>query len=155
MQKEIAIAFSISGTTREVCLHGLGTRSSSSWRESPDDQPTRPRHLVLVRVFPFKGPPSAWGTFGVTPFLLILLPCVRSQDLKRRPTVSWATLSGILPPSYFPQASIPDPGKFQKPKSFEHVLTAFFLWPLTFRMERIWSLGATQTYAVFITGKAS
>ena len=32
MQKEIASASSISGTTREVSLHGLGTRSSSSWR---------------------------------------------------------------------------------------------------------------------------
>ena len=26
--------------------------------ESPDDQHTRPRHLVLVRVFPFMGPPQ-------------------------------------------------------------------------------------------------
>lgn len=140
--------------TRRSLLSFLNHKESQSmwslepgtWavKEKPlNDHWTRTGQLALVRAFPCMSP-WAWGTkrnkllinmgnltFGVTPFLLILLPCMPSQDLWQQPTVSWVTLPGILPSSYSPQPSIPDPGKFLEHKSFEYVPTAVFCdcWP--------------------------
>lgn len=134
--KEIAIASFISRTTREVSLHGPGNQEpkllkTDSYRTNGQE----PGICLLLEPF-LSWDLSAWGTSGVTPFLLILLPCMLSQDLWRQPLVPRVTLAGLLPSSYFPQASIPDPRKFLKRKSFEHVLTVFF------------------QNAIFITGKA-
>lgn len=162
MDKEIASFISEPQETQS-----MWSLEPGNWavKEKPlNDHWTRTGQLALVRVFPCMSP-WAWSTkrnklqinmsnltFGVTPCLLILLPCMLSQDLWQQPTVSWVTLPGILPSIYFPHPSTPDPGKFLEHKSFEYVPTAVFV-TVDLQNVKNMSLGGTMTQAVVWIGK--
>lgn len=150
--------------TRRSLLSFLNHKESQSmwscepgvqaFKEKPlNDHWARTGQLALVRAFPCMSP-RAWGTLGVTPFLLILLPCMPSQDLWQQPTVSWVILPGIFPSSYFPQPSIPDPGKFIEHKSFEHVPTGVFV-TADLQNGKNMSWGGTTTQAMVCIGKTA
>lgn len=140
-------------TTRKVSLCGPRNQKSDLLKRNPwmttGQEPDR-WHLSE----PFRAWASEPGAhLESLYFFVFCCPACHPKTCWSPPQILGHT-TWILPSSYFPQPSIPDPGKFLEHKSFEHVPTGVFV-TADLQNGKNMSWGGIMTQAMVCIGKAS